>query len=919
MLLVAQTREAKSQSIKFPEILQKNSAINSEGVFLVKMKPGKEITSTRQLQVLRRLDHLHFIVKTATVPASRDIEQQSPANSLWKASDNLLSEIRKPAQAPLNIMIVLAYDLIPAEVDFSSSTKVTIDGRHVSLTIKADQIETLLNHPAIVFADLRRRAKEETLINNLDLSVNQVNRVHSSYPQLNGKGLRVSLKEQLFNFEDLDLLGKAVPSPDQSPALSAHATVMATLVGGSGNSFIKGLGAAPAVQLVSSDYADLSPDETGQLQALRISVQNHSYGTGIENYYGAEAQDYDRQIYLSDTLMHVFSSGNSGASTPATGLYAGIANYANLTGTFKQAKNVLVVGGTNNESFPEALSSAGPAYDGRIKPELVTAGEEGTSGAAALTSGVVVLLQQQYRISTGLLPSSALLKSVLLNSADDIAPPYPDYKSGYGKLNAYEAIRTIAGKRFFSGSLTDKEEQIHPLTIGQDGEIKVTLAWNDTPAQLNSPSALINDLDLWIEDQAGTKILPWVLSSYPHPDSLAKPAIRRRDSLNNVEQVSWTGVAGDYKIHVRGNRVSSASQGYYVSYQAKEKEKFEWSYPVTGDQLFAGEENYLRWENSMAASGGVLSVSYDKGSSWLEIAPALLKTGFLKWETPDKFSQAILKMSVQGKDFVSDPFSISSPMTLNVGYNCDDAVLLTWPKNELAAAYNIYTIKDNVLQLLKTTADTSAQLSKPQEVFSDYYAVSPVHETGFEGIKSLTINAAEQGVKCYFQSLLADITADKNVSLSISLGTTVGLKNIRWEKRTGPDSFGSLGVTSLTSSLTNYTFIDQNPRQGIQYYRAILETVDGRKIISDLASVIVLNPYNFTVYPNPTAQSLTVLSGTIDDFEFTIFNSQGQKLSTELVNNINQTFSVEHLQNGVYVYMVSLKGKPLFRGKFIKI
>ena len=908
----AQPHRIISGTGKSKSIVQEVAGVDS-ALYLVKVKAGRTIDEIAGLIILRRLDQAHYVVRTMAVLPTDIVDLQAPANNLWKASDNLLAAIQNGGKRPLKVRLSLT-----RELTFPDAKEIKIKGNLVSLTVNADQLRNLLNNPAIQFADLQRKATEETLINNLDLAVNQINRVHAAYPLLNGSGIHVSLKEQLFNFNDLDLLGRAISSPDQSPSLSAHATVMATLVGGSGNSFIKGRGAAPGVSLSSSDYTNLSPDPIVRLNALGIGIQNHSYGTGIENYYGIEAAEYDQQIYLADTIIHVFSSGNSGTATPATGLYAGIPNYANLTGTFKQAKNVLVVGGTNNENTLEALSSAGPAYDGRIKPELVTAGEEGTSGAAALTSGVVALLQQQYQAGTGHLPSSALIKSVLLNSAVDLGTPNPDYKSGFGRLNAYEALQTISEKRFLSGSVADKEEQVFPLPVLQDGEIKLTIAWNDAPARLNSPSALINDLDLWLEDPAGNRIMPWTLSSHPHPDSLSKPATRQKDSLNNVEQVSLNGRAGNYMIHVRGARVSG-NQQYYISHQAKAEGQFHWTYPLSDAQLFAGEDNYLRWDSTLPLADGIVSVSFDEGLNWQEIARPPMQAGLVKWNTPDIFSRAILKMSVEGKDFISEAFSVSKPMTLNVGYNCTDGVLLMWSKTSSASAYNVYSIKDNSLQLLKTTSDTSVLIGKPQEVSSDYYAVSSVHQSGFEGLRSLTINAADQGVGCYFQSLLADVTPDKTIGLSLGLGTATGLKSIRWEKQTGPDSFSTLGNTLVIPGNTAYNFSDVNPKQGVQYYRAVLQTLDNRQIISDLASVIFLDAYNFTLYPNPASQDFTILSGTIDNFELTIFNAQGKKLRTDIVNNISQTINVETLNKGIYVYIISLKGKPVFRGKLIKI
>ncbi len=68
------------------------------------------------------------------------------------------------------------------------------------------------------------------------------------------------------------------------------------------------------------------------------------------------------------------------------------------------SKNTLSVGAVDSQGKVSPLSSRGPAYDGRIKPELVAYGEGGTSEAAALVSGVSLLLQQAYREQQNHLP-----------------------------------------------------------------------------------------------------------------------------------------------------------------------------------------------------------------------------------------------------------------------------------------------------------------------------------------------------------------------------------------------------------------------------------------------------------------------------------------------------------------------------------
>jgi hypothetical protein len=73
----------------------------------------------------------------------------------------------------------------------------------------------------------------------------------------------------------------------------------------------------------------------------------------------------------------------------------------------------------------------------------VAFGIDGSSGAAALVSGVAILLQQQYKQMNGSIPANALIKAILLNSADDRGNAEVDYSNGFGSLNALNAIRSI--------------------------------------------------------------------------------------------------------------------------------------------------------------------------------------------------------------------------------------------------------------------------------------------------------------------------------------------------------------------------------------------------------------------------------------------------------------------------------------------
>ncbi|MBB3967423.1 S8 family peptidase [Mucilaginibacter phyllosphaerae] len=886
--------------------------------YLVKVK--QPMATGSNIQVVKRVSYHYYIIASAkTVNVAGNTLSISPANALWKADDNLARLNQSHPNASRVISIVLKKQNGSTLADLKKyGDLLAVNGNTVKLKTRLNQLPALLQRNDVAFASLDRKPYPELAINDLDLGANSLAAVADNFPGINGANINVSVKEEQYDQDDLDLLGRSFASGTPASNNSSHATTMATLIGGNGNSFIKGRGGAPAVKFTSSDFARLLPDTATAFTTYGISVQNHSYGTGIENYYGIEAEAYDKQVYENPTLVHVFSSGNIGTTSPQTGIYSGLAGTANLSGTFKQAKNVLVVGGTGRTDVPEGQSSAGPAYDGRIKPEIVADGEDGTSGAAALTTGAVALLQQTYKQKHNTLPAAALIKAVLINAADDIGTAHVDYKTGYGKLNALEAVRTLNDERFVSGSVADKAQTSYQVTVPANcRQLKVSLAWIDPPAQLNTPAALINDLDLYITTPTGTTLLPWALSAYPATDSLLTPARMQRDSLNNTEQVTLQNpAAGIYTVYVQGRKITQGPQAFSIAWQTSLVNQFEWIPPLSGSIIPANEDAYLRWQNTFGTAQGSLSVSYNKGTTWQVIdANVNLAAGNYKWAVPNVFTPALLKMHIGNQDFISKEFVLAAPLTLGVGYTCTTGTLLHWNAQAGATGYTIYSIKDNLLQKLTTAADTSIMIPADAQT-SNYYAVSAMGN-GFEGIKSYTLDATTQGVGCYIRTLLATVIDNKSIQLALQVGSVLNLKTITWEKLTGNNQYTTLGTTNTTAGLLDYTFTDVNPKKGINYYRATLTTTDGLVTRSDLAGAVLLQPNQFTLFPNPVGAQLTILAGELNDYELKLYDALGKLSLTTTFNGLQNTVSL-NLVPGTYVGVITLKGKIVYSGKIFK-
>ncbi|SFE86154.1 Por secretion system C-terminal sorting domain-containing protein [Chitinophaga sp. CF118] len=903
-----QLKPSDSVSLRYAVTDTAVRSSNNLRYYLVKfnVNPGSNV---QQYGVVKTISPLHYILRGINFDSSlqQKVIYSYPANSNWKASLQLLQQLT--ATAPTDsITFQAGIGTVTSPINYCSIRKQS--GTVLRVTIQQKDWQSFITQPVILFADRIRKPKGEILINTADPSANAVNTAQQQYPLIKGYHITVSLKEDLFDTTDIDFTGRYLPSAAAATQVTSHATIMATTIGGAGNTGAKSLGAAPQVKFVSADFnTTLLPEDAAYFQQYDITLQNHSYGTGIENYYGLEAVAYDEQVYTTDTILHVFSSGNIGTEAPATGTYQGLAGYANLSGTFKQAKNVLVIGGTDDSLHAISLSSGGPAYDGRVKPEIVAFGIDGTSGAAAITSGVAALLLDAYRQQYGKAPSAALVKALMINSAVKVNHVPLSHKGGYGSLHALAALNTLKAGQF----LTGKGSQHFTVTVPPGMQhLRVTLCWNDPPAVLNTDKALVNDLDLVVTDSQGHTYAPWILSAGPSVDSLSAAARRGRDSLNNVEQVTIDNpAAGTLQIQVNS---PAAGQSFYVVYDWTPQKSFMWLSPGHKEVLLSGETLPLpiRWQSNITGKGD-LSYSIDSGSTWQSLSKQLsAEQGLYYWFVPNTFSAALLKFTTTDTSFISDTFYLSPRLPLQTGYDCGDSAFIYWPSQDNATAYEVFQLGEQYLTPYKLATDTFQLLTTGG---SPYFAVNPIHKDGWAGLKSYGTNYKLQGTGCYFKSLLADVTANNGVLLSLSLGTSYQLKHLYWE-RSSSNGYITLSDEAVTG--TEFTHLDETPPQGLVYYRARLLADNGKVIYSDPAAVYLLNNSAYLFFPNPVHNTLQILSKETANLELHMYDMSGRLLLKRALYSQVESITVQDLPAGVYNCVLFSNGKKVLVKKIVK-
>ncbi|NOZ88036.1 MAG: S8 family serine peptidase [Deltaproteobacteria bacterium] len=400
-----------------------------------------------------------------------------------------------------------------------------------------------------------------------------------------------------------------------------------------------GDGMAPAAQIVFQDIGNRDGNQSGLPDSLvDLLVQAHASGARIhvdaygltkkETRYTGRAWQADEAIWMLQDLVVVFSSGNQGPVS------------ASLDGLGSTAKNVLTVGASlpgrdNLGRGVCAFSSQGPASDGRLKPDFVAPGvvksaletqwidrggrdvyghpqadsttdpgdnncavdqnyRVGTSFSAPIAAGGAALVRQYFMDGyypggiagkgTKLEPSAALVKAVMINSANSIFGPLWDTTQGKKLANLDPAptmiqgwgLLTLGRTLLFPGAqeklvlLSDTwndgldrgakawpslaqgdiaEFTLHRVSTNHMHPLRVTLAWIDPSGATGSSRCLVNDLDLEVEDSKGTlfKGNKGFERNRSTPVSGSEPA----DNLNTVEQVITEDVAeGEVTLRV---------------------------------------------------------------------------------------------------------------------------------------------------------------------------------------------------------------------------------------------------------------------------------------------------------------------------------------------------------------------------------
>jgi hypothetical protein len=369
-------------------------------------------------------------------------------------------------------------------------------------------------------------------------------------------------------------------------------------------------GMAPGARLVIQD-GGFQIDDCGDLpgigcpvvdlnpifqQAYDQGARLHSNSWGdnenaaVQNDYTSATQDVDEFMWSHRDFLIFFAAGNSGPDDASVGSPATSKNGVAVGATLRAEEAGLLAG----------FSSCGPTADGRIKPDITVPGNNivsadndvtvsssncgtrtmsGTSMATPGAAGLTALIRQYYtdgwypdgaaRSARGFVPSAALLKATLINSATPMRGsanrPVRDTCQGWGRVLLEDALfftgqgRTLwvldEPKGFKTGM---KRARTLKFKVRSGAEpLKVTLVWTDFPSTPAAAVNLVNDLDLTVSGRKGAR---WFGNVFSDGQSASGGNPDRR---NTVEQVLLAHPApGTYTVSVRPANVPRGRQPF---------------------------------------------------------------------------------------------------------------------------------------------------------------------------------------------------------------------------------------------------------------------------------------------------------------------------------------------------------------------
>lgn len=721
--------------------------------------------------------------------------------------------------------------------------------------VNKNDLLNFINQPFICSAELVDDTPQPD--NNVGRTSHRSNAISTSYSggrKYNGNGVQVMLQDDGIIGPHIDYQGR-LPMQFLSTNSGDHGDHCAGIIMGAGNKdpLTKGMAWGSDIYVYNASPSYQGFDSiNSHYGKYGIRIISTSYSDGCNAGYTTRAQQLDIQNLNMPQLIHVFSAGNNGTSNCSYGAGAG---WGNVTGGHKHSKNSIAVANLDYLDVRNSSSSRGPAHDGRLKPEVSAVGtnvystsdpnnyvyKTGTSMSCPGVAGVFAQLYEAYKtLNSNNNPPSALIKAIVMNTADDLGNPGPDFSHGYGRVNALNAVKAIENLAYTSGTVSTGATNVHNITVPAGvRQMKVMTYWHDYQAAVSASVALVNNLNTFISTPSASTVNPLVLNYTPNATTLNLPATQGVDIRNNHEQVVIDNpAAGNYALNVTGAAIPMGPQGYYVTWIFY-MDGYTLTYPMGGEGFVPGETETIRWDAFETTGNQTLEYTTNGGSTWTTISTSIAgNQRYFNWTVPAALSgQCRVRISRGAYNDASDAnFSIIPlPSNLQVNWACPDSVRLTWNAASGATSYDIFKLGTMYMDSIGTSTTTSFVVPNAFSTQTYWFSVRARGPLGAVGRRMIAIQKTPGTFSC---PMTNDAACNSLVSPS---GTIPNCQNLSASPVT--INLFNAGVNAITTVPVYYR-INGGPIVSETYTGTIAPSGTVAYTFSTPANISTLGSYN---------------------------------------------------------------------------
>ena len=777
---------------------------------------------------------------------------------------------------------------------------------------KAD-INSFLALPFVKSAELvDDEPKADNLVGRTDIRSNSIYTEYSGGRKYNGSGVNIALQDDGVIGPHIDYQGR-IPNQFLTSNTGDHGDHCGGIIMGAGNKdpVMRGMAWGANLHVYSASNYQAFTQIATHYNTLGIRVISTSYSDGCNAGYTTRAQQLDMQNLSMPELIHVFSAGNDGASDCN---YGAGATWGNVTGGHKHSKNSIAVANLSFLDVRNTSSSRGPAHDGRLKPEVSAVGtnvwstsdtnryvnKTGTSMSCPAVAGAFAQLYQAYKnLNANANPPSALIKAIVMNTADDLGNPGPDFGYGYGRVNALTAAKVIEQGRYTSGSVANAATSTHTIQVPSGcRRVKVMTYWHDYQAQIGAAIALVNNLNTTLVSPSAVTYSPLILNFAPNSTSLNANAVPGVDVRNNHEQIVIDApAAGNYVLSVNGAAVPMGPQAYVVTWLF-EMDGYTLTYPMGGEGFVPGYGETIRWDAFETNGNQTLEYTTNNGSSWNVISSSIPGAQrYYTWSPPNVISgQCKVRISRGAYSAKCDSmFSIiPTPSNLNLAWACPDSVKITWSAVPGATAYDVFRLGSTYMDSIATTSGTSVVVTNIPLNQSGWFSVRSRGALGAVGRRAIAVKKKPGLRNC--PQIAYDVSCNNILSPAGTLVDCIDLSKVPIRIILGNPGINTLSTVAVYYSINGAQAVAEN------YALALSSSATAQYVFTTTASFPAAGTYTIKawakyagdlIFTNDTAQSVVAVASSYvkqlplyEDFEtFSLCSTSGYCQTTCNLSN----------------------------------